>query len=146
MYTNDISPHVVSSPKRHLTTLTAALALTAVSVTAHAQNYHAAQNLQAQAKESNAAIAGANWSRVEFSKSYDDPVVVVETPVNKSDSPYMVGIRNIDAMGFEISLRSCNGPDVPLQESINFSVLENNPTAQNTDQNRQVYAWGECPA
>jgi opacity protein-like surface antigen len=146
MHSNYLSPHVVSRSKRLLSTLTAALALTAVSVTAQAQQGYAAQNLQVQAQESNSAFVSGQWTRVEFSKSYDDPVVVVETLVNNSQTPYMVGVRNIDAMGFEISLRSCDGVEIPLQESINFSVLENKQPVQDADQNRQVYAWGECPA
>ncbi len=146
MYSNTLPPHFASTSKRLFTALTAALALTAVSATVQAQQDPAVRNLQTQAQESNAAFASGKWTRVEFSKSYDDPVVVVETLVNNSDVPYMVGVRNIDPMGFEISLKSCNGSDAPLQESINFSVLENNPAAQDSEQSRQLYAWGECPA
>ena len=52
--------------------------------------------------------AEEHWARVEFGTTYIDPVVVVEGSIANSDNAYVVGIRNIDAMGFEVSLKNCN--------------------------------------
>ncbi len=146
MYTNDLSlNHIVSNTKRLMKILTAAIALTAISVTVQAQQNSAAQNLLTQVQESNAVFANAQWQRVEFSKTYDNPIVVVDTLVNAIESPYVVGVRNVDTLGFEISIKSCDGADIPLQESINFLVLERNPSEPDAEQSRQHFAWGDCP-
>lgn len=140
------SSYIVSYTKRLITILTAATTLATVSVTAQAQQNPVAQNLLGQAQESNAVFADGQWQRVEFSKTYDNPIVVVETLENGIENPYLVGVRNVDMQGFEVSIKSCDGTDIPLQESINFLVLEKNPSEPDTEQGRQHYAWGDCPA
>jgi hypothetical protein len=111
-------------------------------------------NLQAVA-ESNAqelggVIANDHWTRIEFSTTFIDPIVVVEPLIANGDNLYIVGIRNTDTSGFEINLKSCNNSiDTPLQETINYSVIEHSQlpsTEQANTQLRQRFAWGECPA
>lgn len=118
-----------------------------------AEQGSAMQNLQtaaaANAQELGGVTANGKWNRIEFSQPYTDPIVVVDPLIANGDSAYVVGIRNVDSLGFEINLKSCNpASDIPLQETINYSVIENSQlrSSEASDQIRQVYAWGECPA
>jgi hypothetical protein len=121
---------------------------------AHAEPGLALQEIQkiagTDAMEIGTALANDHWTRVEFSKVYIDPVVVVEPFSGNGKDTYIAGIRNIDTMGFEINLRSCNNStDVPHQETINFSVLDKGqlPTSNRANTElRQRFAWGDCPA
>lgn len=147
MYTNDLhSSHNVSHSKRLITTLTAVITLAAVSINVQAQQTPGPQNLMAQAQESNAVFANGQWQRIEFSKTYYNPTVVVEDLVNAIDTPYVVGVRNVDMQGFEISIKNCDGSGSPLQESVSFLVLEKNPSEPNSLQSKQHFSWGDCPA
>lgn len=147
MYTNDLySSHNVSYSKRLITALMAVITLTAISINVQAQQTPAPQNLMAQVQESNAVFANGQWQRVEFSKTYDNPTVVVEDLRNAIDTPYVVGVRNVDMQGFEISIKNCADSDTPIQESVSFLVLEKNPLVPNSVQSRQHFSWGDCPA
>jgi hypothetical protein len=74
--------------------------------------------------------------------------VVVESFFDSGNNSYAVGIRNIDAKGFEINLKSCsNSTEIPLQETINYSVVDNSQLPSTGPANtviRQRFAWGEC--
>ena len=89
-----------------------ALGLMSKPYFAHAETNAVTSYLQEVAKsnaqELGGVIADEHWTRIEFSKTYIDPVVVVEGSVANANNPYVVGIRNVDAMGFEISLQNCN--------------------------------------
>jgi hypothetical protein len=60
----------------------------------------------------------------------------------------MVGIRNVDAMGFEISLENCNNStDIPIQDNVSYAVIEKSQlpsTESANDKVRQQLLWGEC--
>lgn len=103
---------------------------------------------ESNAMELGSAVADTHWTRIEFSKVYVDPIVVVEPLIDNGNNAYVVGIRNIDDMGFEINLKNCNNsPEIPLQETINFSVIDNSqlPSAEQANTAvRQRFAWGEC--
>ena len=105
---------------------------------------------QSNAQELGGVVANNHWTRIEFGKTYIDPVVVVEASAINPNSTYVVGIRNVDAMGFEIGLKSCNnGADIPLQENVNYSVIDKSRLPSTQDANtkvRQQFSWGECPA
>jgi hypothetical protein len=147
LYTNDLySSHIVSNTKRFISTLMAAITLTAISISAEAQQTPAPLNLTSQVQESNAVFANGQWQRIEFSKTYDNPTVVVEDFVNAIDTPYVVGVRNVDMQGFEISIKNCDGSNTPIQETVSFLVLDKNSSEANNVQSKQHFSWGECPA
>jgi hypothetical protein len=103
---------------------------------------------ESNAMELGSTVADAHWTRIEFSKAYVDPVVVVEGSIANGGSSYAVGIRNVDAMGFEINLKNCNNStETPLQETIAYSVIDNSQmtsTEQAGSAIRQPFVWGEC--
>ncbi|MDD5266608.1 MAG: hypothetical protein PHO08_05700 [Methylococcales bacterium] len=121
---------------------------------AHAETNAVTSYLQEVAKsnaqELGGVMADTHWTRIEFSKTYIDPIVVVEGSVANARNTYVVGIRNVGAMGFEISLQNCNNATgIPVQENVNFSVIEKSqlPAVEGTNTKiRQQFSWGECPA
>lgn len=67
------------------------------------------------------------WTRIEFSSYFIDPIVVpVIKPSNFGEIPlYMIGIRNIDSNGFEVSLKLCdNSTGIQISEVISYTVIE----------------------
>jgi hypothetical protein len=131
---------------------TLALGLISNPYLAHAQENAVTSNLQAlaasYAQGSGDVRAENHWTRIEFSTTYIDPVVVVEESVTNGNNTYMVGIRNVDAMGFEISLENCNNStDTPSQDNISYVVIEKSQLPSTEDPNaevRQQFSWGEC--
>jgi hypothetical protein len=121
---------------------------------AHAETNAVTSYLQEVAKSNAQELGGVitdeHWIRIEFSKTYVDPVVVVEGSAANLHSSYVVGIRNVDKLGFEISLQSCNNAtSIPVQENVNFSVIEKTQLPATESSNtkiRQQFSWGECPA
>ncbi len=119
---------------------------------AHAEENAVTANLQAiaeaHAQEIGDAHAEDHWTRIEFSTVYIDPVVVVEGSIANSDKSSVVGIRNVDARGFEISLKNCsNSTDAPAQKKVNYAVIEKSqlPSAEGANAGvRQQFSWGEC--
>ena len=106
-----------------------ALGLISKPYFAHAETNAVTSYLQAVAKsnaqELGGVIADEHWTRIEFSTTYIDPIVVFEGSIANANTTYVVGIRNVDAMGFEISLKNCNNATgIPVQENVNFSVIE----------------------
>ena len=101
------------------------------------------------AQELGGVIGNDHWTRIEFSKTYIYPVVVVEPSTVQGGNAYVVGIRNVDASGFEINLKGCDGSINPLlQEEVNYSVVDNDQLSsagQADTRIRQYFAWGECP-
>ena len=120
---------------------------------AHAETNAVTSYLQeiakSNAQELGGVITDENWTRIEFSKMYIDPVVVVEGSVANAHNTYVVGIRNVGAMGFEISLQNCsNATGIPVQENVNFSVIDKSslPVTESSNAKiRQQFSWGECP-
>jgi hypothetical protein len=148
----DSSYHAISGFK--LVTLVTALALGLIAkpYIAHAEENAVTSNLQALAvsysQESNNVLAQDHWTRIEFSGTYVDPVVVVEGSSANENNSYVVGIRNVDEMGFEISLKNCNkSTGNPVQEDVNYAVIERNQLPATEDAKaefRQQFSWGEC--
>lgn len=105
---------------------------------------------ESNAAELGSVVADGHWTRIEFSKVYVDPVVVIEPDVNIANNAYVAGIRNIDTKGFEINLKPCdNSTENPLRETINYSVIDNNELPKTIEKYtviRQPFAWGECAA
>jgi hypothetical protein len=105
---------------------------------------------ESSAAELGSVVADDHWTRIEFSKVYVDPIVVIEPSINAANNTYIAGIRNIDTKGFEINLKNCNNSaDIPLEETINYSVIDNSELPQTSEKNttiRQPFAWGECAA
>jgi len=130
-----------------------ALGLISKPYFAHAETNVVTSYLQevanSNAQELGGVIADEHWTRIEFSKTYIDPVVVVEGSVANAHNTYVVGIRNVGAMGFEISLQNCNNATgIPVQENVNFSVIEKSQLPATESSNakiRQQFSWGECP-
>jgi len=153
MFTLTRSPRYLVSKTSKYTAMTtiAAAALLLSPFFVLADTDPALSKLQTKA-ESNAlelgnAIADDHWTRIEFSKVYNDPIVVIEPYIDNPSNTYLVGIRNVDAKGFEINLQSCNNSnEIPFQETVNFSVIENGqlPTVPQDTVTKQHFAWGEC--
>jgi len=144
--------HLITGFK--LVTLVSALALCLIAkpYLAHAETNADTSNLQtlavSYAQESNYVLAQDHWNRIEFSGTYIDPVVVVEDSSANGNNSYVVGIRNVDTMGFEISLKNCSkSAGNPIQEDVNYAVIEKAQLPATEGANteiRQQFSWGEC--
>ncbi len=131
-----------------------ALGLIGKSYLAHAEENAVMSNIQAvaesYAQETGDVLAQDDrWTRIEFSSTYIDPVVVIEGSSANENNAYVVGIRNVvDALGFEISLKNCNNSTGnPVQEAVNYAVIEKDPlptTEKTNAEIRQQFSWGEC--
>jgi PKD repeat protein len=65
------------------------------------------------------------WSRVVFSKSFNQPIVVAGPPTTNDSEPVLVRIRNIDQEGFDIRLQEWDYQDGShAQETFSYIVLE----------------------
>ncbi|MFZ2171275.1 MAG: hypothetical protein WAW61_16765 [Methylococcaceae bacterium] len=136
-----------------LITLVTALALGLIGkpYLAHAEETAVISNIHAlaefYAQGSNDVLAQDHWTRVEFSGAYIDPVVVVEGSSANENHAYVVGICNVDTMGFEISLKNCsNSASNPVQEDVNYTVIERSQLPATEDAKaeiRQQFSWGE---
>ncbi len=148
MYPINSSPPIVFKFKRLTLAVISILILGSAMLPVQAQLNSDASELQAlaqtYAEEFGGAFAGDRWTRVEFGQTYSDPVVVIEPFIANQATPYLVGIRNIDGKGFEVSLRNCDGINTTPQQNVNFSVLESS-SIDRLSQTKQVFAWGECP-
>ncbi len=150
------SDHKFSSVNKLVAIKTIIAVLSVSPILLHAESKKDANLLniiemsRSNAAELGSAVADDHWTRIEFSKMYVDPVVVIEPDVNADNNTYITGIRNIDSKGFEINLKNCNdSSEVPLQETINFSVIDNSQIPPKNEKNtvlRQPFAWGECAA
>jgi hypothetical protein len=120
----------------------------------HAEKNAVTSNLQAvaesYAQELGGVLAQDYWTRVEFRTTYIDPVVVVEESIVNGDTSYVVGIRNVDAMGFEVRLKDCgNSTYIPVQGNVDYAVIEKSKLPSTEDANakiRQQFSWRECAA
>ena len=148
------SPYRSNTGLMRIALLTAlALGLMSKPYFAHAKTNPVTSYLQeiakSNAQELGGVITDENWTRIEFSKMYLDPVVVVEGSVANANNPYVVGVRNVDAMGFETLHRSCNySTGIPDQEHVNYSVIDRSQLPVKESSNtkiKQVFSWGECP-
>ena len=134
--------------KRAALYTTLALGLISNPYFAQAEENAVTSNLQAVA-ESYAQELGDvpvqdHWTRIEFSSTYIDPVVVVEGSTANGDNSYVVGIRNVDTMGFEVSLKNCNdSTDIPVQENVSYAVVEKSQLPTDAKVTQQ-FSWGEC--
>jgi hypothetical protein len=103
---------------------------------------------ESYAQELGDVLAQDHWTRIQFSSTYDDPVVVVEGSTANGNNSYVVGIRNVDAMGFEVSLKNCDSAaGIPVQENVRYSVIEKSqlPSTEGANSEvRQQFSWGEC--
>jgi hypothetical protein len=103
---------------------------------------------ESYAQEVGNVLAEDHWIRVEFGSTYIDPIVIIEGPSTNINKFYVVGTRNVDKMGFEISLKNCNNaPNTPIQEYISYTVIEKSqlPSTILTNGNiSQAFSWGEC--
>jgi hypothetical protein len=150
----DFSYSSITGVKRVALSTAFALGLISTPYLVHAEENAVTSNLlavaQSYAQEIGDVRAEERWTRIEFSTTYNDPVVVVEGAIANSDNSYMVGIRNVDAMGFEVSLKNCsNSTGIPVQENVNYAVIEKSQLPLTEDANaevRQQFSWGECAA
>ena len=131
-----------------------ALSLISKPYLAHADKNTVTSNLlaiaESYAQELGDILAQDQWIRIEFNTTYIDPVVVVEGPIANAGNSYVVGIRSVDAMGFEIRLKNCdNSNGIPFQEKVHYAVIEKSklPLTEGDDAEvRQQFSWGECVA
>ncbi|MCJ7602745.1 MAG: cadherin-like domain-containing protein, partial [Desulfobulbaceae bacterium] len=67
----------------------------------------------------------SNWSLVEFSEPFVDPIVVAKPASSNDKNPCVVRIRNLTASGFEIRVQNWNYlPDTHGYETVSFITLE----------------------
>ena len=148
----DLSYNSITGFKRIALFSALVLGLISKPYFAHAEENAVTSNLQAVAElyteEIYEVLAEDHWTRIEFSTLYIDPIVVVEGSSTNVNNTYVVGIRNVDEMGFEISLKNCNNStDIPVQENISYAIIEKSQLPLTEDSNadvRQQFSWGEC--
>ena len=148
----DFSCYAISGFKRVTVFTALSFGLICNPYLAHAENALVTSKLQtvaeSYAQELGDMPATGQWIRIEFRNTYIDPVVVVEEPIANGDNSYVVGIRNVDAMGFEVSLKTCNNStDIPVQENVSYAVIEKSQLPLTEGANaevRQQFSWGEC--
>jgi hypothetical protein len=75
--------------------------------------------------EIKSVTVGTQWQRVDFQKSFSDPIIVAK-PIGQSDNdPAVVRIRNIDANGFEIRIQEWDYLDgAHAQETVAYIAME----------------------
>jgi hypothetical protein len=115
----------------------------AESASSFTKNQEVAKN---NAVEFGSVVADNHWTRIEFSKVYIDPVVVIEAN-NADKNTYIAGIRNIDTKGFEVNVKGCDASKNYTQENVNYSVIDNSEASSIAEPStivRQRFAWGEC--
>lgn len=103
------------------------------------------QNLSLKyAQEGTVVNADQKWQRIDFARSYVDPVVVITEP---ADKPFITGIRNVDETGFEIKLKSCDAGNKALYEGVAYEVMDKErlpiPAAEN-ELVKQRFSFGGC--
>jgi len=65
------------------------------------------------------------WKRVALSKPFSDPIVVAKAASYHHATPAVIGIRQIDATGFEIRLQAWNeGSRLPASGAVGYLVIE----------------------
>lgn len=102
------------------------------------------------AQETDTLEVDDQWRRIEFNSYFNNPVVIpiVETSNFNENGPFMIGIRNTDASGFEIRLEMCsNSSDEHIPEIINYTVIESGeyPALNGTQvEVKQRFLWGKC--
>ncbi|MCF6355679.1 MAG: choice-of-anchor D domain-containing protein [Candidatus Polarisedimenticolaceae bacterium] len=71
------------------------------------------------------------WKRVEFSKTFTDPVVVIKPASLNDSSPAVVRVRNVDAQGFEVRIQEweyllalLDNSAAHAEEQVGYLVLE----------------------
>ena len=147
------SPYSSITDFMRIALLTAlALGLISKPYFAHAETNAVTSYLQEVAKsnaqELGGVIADEHWTRIEFSTTYIEPIVVFEEPIDNANNTYVIGIRNVDATGFEVNLKNCDkSSDVSAQKNVNFSVIEKSrlPATESSNAKvRQQFSWGEC--
>ncbi|MBN1843354.1 MAG: fibronectin type III domain-containing protein, partial [Deltaproteobacteria bacterium] len=66
-----------------------------------------------------------NWKRVEFSETFQDPVVVAKSLSCNEGDPAVVRIRNADATGFEIRVQEWDYlGGIHAEETVGYIVME----------------------
>jgi hypothetical protein len=129
-----------------------ALGLISKPYVAHAETNAVTSYLQEVAKsnaqELGGVIADEHWTRIEFSTTYIEPIVVFEELFDNANNTYVIGIRNVDATGFEVNLKNCDkSSEVSAQEHVNFYVIDKSRLPETESSNakvRQQFSWGEC--
>jgi PKD repeat protein len=65
------------------------------------------------------------WQRIEFGKSFADPIVVAKPLSYREATPAVVGIRHVDPAGFEMRLLSWDSSqDTRTAETVGYLVVE----------------------
>jgi PKD repeat protein len=65
------------------------------------------------------------WQRVEFAEAFVDPIVIANTLSSKGGAPALIGIRSVEATGFEIRLQQMTDESgTGLSAVAGFLVLE----------------------
>ena len=66
-----------------------------------------------------------DWVRVNFQKTYSNPVVIANAASLKDDDPAVIRIRNLDKNGFEIRVQEWDYlDDMHAHETVGYLVME----------------------
>jgi len=85
----------------------------------------AVPHLASEHIESGEVDVDRQWTRVGFRKAFVDPIVVAKARGDRQAHPAVVGIRGVDAQGFEVQLRSSGDGETPHPaETIGYLVIE----------------------
>jgi hypothetical protein len=84
-----------------------------------------AGSLTADHLETAEVTVDQQWKRVEFKKSFTDPIVVAKALSFQDAAPVVVRIRRVDAMGFDVRVQSWQDADRLRQpETAGYLVFE----------------------
>jgi PKD repeat protein len=85
----------------------------------------AAESLTADHVETAEVVVGHEWRRLEFIKSFADPIVVAKALSYREAEPATVRIRGVDTTGFEVRLQSwIDAEGVHAPEAVGYLVIE----------------------
>jgi hypothetical protein len=82
-------------------------------------------HLASEQIESGEISVDHQWRRVEFRKAFVDPIVVARPRGDQQADPAAIGIRGVNAEGFELRLRSWGDREtIPPAETIGYLAIE----------------------
>ena len=102
----------------------------------HAQNVYSSEDFNSNTAlasfitepsfiEIGEVIINAEWERVEFTKSFTDPVVVAKPLSYNDDDPAVVRVTNVDETGFYIRIQEWDYQDgIHGEETVSYIVME----------------------
>ena len=96
-----------------------------------AADFVAADSFSLASIETGEVSVNHEWKQINFSKTFENPVVVVKPASRNDASPAAVRVRNVDAQGFEVRIQewgylssSLNDTTEHAEEQVGYIVME----------------------